>query len=550
MAIFDPEAVADTMSKVMGRVSERPELVMELQKRHFNDGRSVWHNVLARIRGEETTPVIEFDPKDRRFQNPAWQENPVFYFMHQLYLLNARLLRETLTKIDGIDSKTSHKLDFYTRQLIDACAPTNFPLTNPDVLEVTFQTKGENLIQGFKNFLRDSMNGQIQIRMTDMEAFILGEDIAATPGKVVYRNDLFELIYYTPVTEKVTSLPLLILPPWINKYYIFDLKPENSFVRWAVSSGIPVFIVSWVNPDQRHADKTFTDYVLDGAMAAMEQVMRLTKKPKLNMMGYCTGGILLNCLLSYLSSKEDDRVESATVIAAPADFQEAGDLLVYVCEQQLKKLQAHVKKRGFLEGQSMVQSFNLLRANDLIWSFYVNNYLMGKNPMPFDMLHWNCDAVRMPATMHTDYLRWMYLENRLVQPGGIQIAGVPIDLKNLKLPMFIMAAIEDHIAPWRSVYPLTQFPQGQTQFILSGSGHVAGVFNHPDKQKYNYWYNSDLPSSAEEWLENAEKMTGSWWPTWRNWLEQFSGGWTQPWYASGEDIIEEAPGSYVRVVAE
>lgn len=550
MAIFDPEVMGEVFTKAMIHMSEKPEKIWELQQQHLKDVQSVWHNVMAKIQGQSPKPLFEIDSKDKRFINPLWQDNPVFYFMQQLYFVNSRLLREVMANVEGIDSKTSHKLEFYTRHIIDAMAPTNFPLTNPDVLEETFQSGGENLIQGFKNYLRDTVNGQVQVRMTDMEAFTIGKDIAATPGKVVFRNDLFELIYYTPTTKTVMATPLLILPPWINKYYIFDLKPENSFVRWAVSMGVPVFIVSWVNPDERHAHKTLTDYVLEGAKTAMEQVLKITRKKQLNMMGYCTGGILLNCMLTYLKAKKKNPVKSATVVATPVDFREAGDLLVYVCEQQLKKLQAHVKKKGFLEGQSMVQSFNLLRANDLIWSFYVNNYLMGKEPMPFDMLHWNCDAVRMPATMHTDYLRWMYLENRLMKPGGISIEDIPVDLKTISVPMFIMAAIDDHIAPWRAVYPLTQYPQGQTQFVLSGSGHVAGVFNHPEKNKYHHWFSSVLPQSPDEWLENAEKTQGSWWPVWRNWLEQFSGGFESPQKIDESLILEDAPGSYVKMMGE
>ncbi len=550
MAIFDPDVMGEVFAKACLHLAEKPERLWEIQQQHLKDVHSIWHNAMAKAQGQSPEPLIEVDPKDKRFQNPLWQENPVFYFIQQVYLLNSRLLRDVMANVEGIDPKTNHKLEFYTRHLIDALAPTNFPLTNPDVLEETFQRKGENLIQGFKNYLRDTVNGQVQVRMTDMEAFTLGQDIAATPGKVVYRNDLFELIYYTPTTRKVMATPLLILPPWINKYYIFDLKPENSFVRWAVAQGIPVFIVSWVNPDERHAHKTLSDYVLEGARTAMDQVLKITRKERLNMMGYCTGGILLNCLLTYLKAKNNNPVKSATVVATPVDFREAGDLLVYVCEQQLKKLKAHVRKRGFLEGQAMVQSFNLLRANDLIWSFYVNNYLMGKDPLPFDMLHWNCDAVRMPATMHTDYLRWMYLENRLMQPGGISIGDVPVDLKTIDIPMFIMAAIDDHIAPWRSVYPLTQYPQGETRFVLSGSGHVAGVFNHPDKKKYHHWFSTILPHSADEWLANAEKREGSWWPLWLDWLKQFSDGSESPKKVDQSIIIEDAPGSYVKMTGE
>lgn len=546
ITIFDPEVIQDTMTKAAQKIAERPDQIIELQKEHLRDVMAIVKEVGEQIKGGEAHPIIEVDPRDKRFKNEIWQKNPAFFFMQQLYLINARLLRNLMGKIEGLDERTLNKLEFYTRQLIDAMSPTNFPLTNPDVIQETYESKGENLVQGFKNFLKDSATGQFNIKMTDMEALQLGRDIATTKGKVIYRNPYLELIQYSPTTKTVYEKPILVIPPWINKFYVFDLKPENSFVKWAVNQGFTLFMVSWANPTKWHADKTMSNYVLDGIKSALDFVRRYTKRETINAIGYCTGGVLLNSLLSYLKAKGEKPFDAATVIAAPIDFKEAGDLLVYVCEQQLKKLEDHVKKRGYLEGNAMVQSFNLLRANDLIWSFYVNNYLMGKEPMPFDMLHWNGDAVRMPATMHTQFLRDMYLENRLIKPGGIKIDNVPVDLNVIDIPMFIMAALDDHIAPWRSVYPLTRAVKQAEKFVLSGSGHVAGVFNHPDKNKYYFMEADKFYETAEQWLEHAQKQSGSWWPTWRDWMVKYSGKQVAAPRIDPKKAIADAPGDYVK----
>ena len=546
VTIFDPEVVQDTMAMAAQKLSERPDQIIELQKEHLRDVMAIVNEVSQQLRGQEAHPIIELDPRDKRFKNEIWQKNPAFFFMQQLYLINAKLLRNVIEQIEGLDPQTYGKLEFYTRQIIDAMSPTNFPLTNPDVIQETYDSKGENLIHGFKNFLKDTANGSFNIKMTDMEALQLGRDIATSPGKVIYRNRYLELIQYSPTTKTVYEKPIFIIPPWINKFYVFDLKPENSFIKWAVDQGFTLFMVSWANPDKWHADKTLSNYVLDGVNEALEFILKYTKRDTVNAIGYCTGGVLLNSLLTYLKAKGKKPFDAATIIAAPIDFKEAGDMLVYVCEQQLKKLEAHVKKKGYLEGNAMVQSFNLLRSNDLIWSFYVNNYLMGKEPMPFDMLHWNGDAVRMPATMHTQFLRDMYLDNKLIQPGGIKVKDVPVDLTTIDLPMFVMAALDDHIAPWKAVYPLTQAVKQAEKFVLSGSGHVAGVFNHPAKNKYYFMEADKFYKTAEEWLEHAEKQTGSWWPTWKNWMEQYAGKKVPAPKISEKDVIAEAPGDYVR----
>lgn len=556
LSIFDPEVVTTTFSETLKKLSEKPEQFIGLQQKCIEHAQDVWQAImkpylpLPTESESQEIPKAEKNTIDKRFQDPLWSKNPSFSLMQEVYQLNSQFLKNTVANLEGLNPKTQNKLNFYTKHLVDALSPTNFPFTNPQVIRETFETKGENLIQGFRNFLRDTSKGKIQVRLADENAFQVGENLATTPGKVVFQNDLFQLIQYAPTTKSVMKLPLLIIPPWINKYYIFDLRPENSFIKWAVDSGITVFIVSWVNPDKKHAKKTFDDYVLEGAKAAIDQACKITKSKYLNAIGYCSGGVLLSSLLSYMSVKKDGRVKSATIIATPVDFKEAGDLLVYICEQQLQKIEAHAQKRGYLEGQSMVQSFNLLRANELIWSSYINNYLMGKEPFPFDMLYWNSDALRMPATMHVSFLRKMFLENRLIKPGGITVDSVKIDLSKIKTPIFLMGAIDDHIAPWRAVYPLTQQVKTIQKFVLGASGHVAGVFNHPSRNKYHYWTGENFLPKADEWFEQAEKQSGSWWPEWRQWLEGFSGGTIASRDIPTKEILENAPGSYAMTMAE
>lgn len=546
VTIFDPQIVIKTLHTVAAALSKKPQSIQGVQTDHMKNVLKLMGVVTQHVKGEAVEPMVRIDSRDKRFKNPLWQSHPGFFFMQQLYLLNSQLLKEVLGQLEGVDPQTAQKMEFYVKHLIDAMSPTNFPLTNPDVIRQTFETKGENLIHGFKNFLGDTVNGSLNIKMTDMSALKLGKDIATASGKVVFQNEYLELIQYSPTTKKVHSVPIMIIPPWINKFYVFDLKPENSFIRWAVDKGFTLFIVSWINPDKRHAHKTISDYTIRGVKEAFDFVRGYTKHKSINMIGYCTGGVLLNCLMTYLKAKgKEKEIKSATLIAAPVDFREAGDLLVYICEEQLKKIESHIKKKGYLDANSMMQSFNLLRANDLIWSFYINNYLMGKEPIPFDMLHWNSDAVRMPGKMHSDFLRKMYLENRLMQPGGIQIDDVPVDLRTIDTPMFVMAAADDHIAPWRAVFPLSTLVKGATEFVLSGSGHVAGVFNHPDKHKYHFWKNKQPAANADEWLSNAEKVTGSWWPVWEEWMKTHAGKLVNAQAIADKDALADAPGSYV-----
>jgi polyhydroxyalkanoate synthase len=451
-----------------------------------------------------------------------------------------------------MDPKVAQKVDFYSRQFVDALSPSNFLLTNPEVLRKTVETGGENLLKGLTNLLTDLElgRGRLRIRMTDTEAFRLGENIATTPGKVVWQTPLMQLIQYAPATETVLKRPLLIMPPWINKFYILDLRAKNSFVRWAVSQGHTVFMVSWVNPDEDLSAKDFENYMTEGVLAALDAIEKITGESEINAIGYCLGGTLLACTLAWMAVKRDRRIRSATFLVTLLDFSEAGELGVFIDEQQIQALEERMSKRGYLEGSEMSQTFNMLRANDLIWSFVVNNYLLGNEPFPFDLLYWNSDSTRMPAAMHSFYLRRMYQENKLREPGGVSLCGVPIDLGRVNLPIYMLAAREDHITPWKSTYQGLKYMKGTKRFVLAASGHIAGVVNHPDSGKYSHWVSSSTPETADEWEQTATEMAGSWWPDWQRWVSRLAPE-TVPAREPGETVpvIEDAPGSYVKVTA-
>jgi polyhydroxyalkanoate synthase len=500
--------------------------------------------------GEPAPAVIAEDQKDKRFKDDAWRENEVFDFIRQSYLLSARYMQGLVHDAEGMDDKTAQKVDFYTRQFVDAMSPTNFVMTNPEVLRRTAETGGENLLKGLSNLLSDLERGQgnLRIRMTDESKFKVGENIAVTPGKVVYQNDLMQLIQYTPTTENVLKRPLLILPPWINKFYILDLRPKNSFIRWAVDQGHTVFMVSWVNPDERLAEKGFEDYMLEGPYAALEAIEKATGEKSVNAIGYCLGGTLLSATLAHMATKRDTRIKSATFFTTMVDFAESGELGVFIDEEQLNALEAKMQKRGFLEGREMATTFNMLRANDLIWSFVVNNYLLGQDPFPFDLLYWNDDSTRMPARMHSFYLRRMYQQNDLIKPGGIELLSVKLDLRKIKLPTYILSTREDHIAPWASTYRATQTYGGDIRFVLAASGHIAGVVNPPDAGKYSHWVNTTLPPSPEAWFAGATELAGSWWPDWQRWVTGQEAA--QVPARQPKNAIEDAPGSYVQVMAQ
>jgi poly[(R)-3-hydroxyalkanoate] polymerase subunit PhaC len=555
---MDPMAVGRAFMEMTARLMSDPAKLMEAQISLWQDYMNLWQSTAKRMMGQEAEPVIAPAKDDRRFKDAAWQDNQVFDFVKQSYLLTARWLQSTVQNVEGLDDKTARKIDFYTRQFVDAMAPSNFVLTNPEVLRATMESQGENLVKGLQNLLDDLERGkgQLKIRMTDLEAFEVGRNIAVTPGKVIYQNDLIQLIQYTPTTKDVAKRPLLIIPPWINKYYILDLKPANSFIKWAVDQGHTVFVISWVNPDERLAAKTFSDYLQEGPIAALDVIEQATGEKTANVVGYCLGGTLLSCLLAYLSAKGGaERIAGATFLTTLVDFKEAGELTVFIDEEQLAALEEKMNERGFLEGAEMANTFNMLRANDLIWSFVINNYLLGKEPFPFDLLYWNSDSTRMPAAMHSFYLRNMYQNNLLSRPGGIELNGVPIDLSKVKTPSFILSTREDHIAPWKATYVATQLYSGSVRFVLAASGHIAGVVNPPAAGKYNHWTNPGMkkfPKKPDEWLAKAEMRPGSWWPEWQQWIADFSDG-TVPAREPGSGklkAIEDAPGSYVKVQAQ
>ena len=549
----DPMAIGAAFFDMTAKLMADPSRLVQAQLSLWNDYMTLWQRSAQRFLGGEAEPVIEAASEDRRFRDKAWSDNTLFDFIKQSYLLTARCLQGAVKDVEGLDERTARKVDFYTRQFVDAIAPSNFLMTNPEVLRATIDSRGENLLNGLKNLLDDLERGKgrLAITMTDMAAFKIGENVATTPGKVVYQNELIQLLQYAPTTETVKRRPLLIIPPWINKFYILDLRPRNSFIRWAVEQGHTVFVISWVNPDERLAQKSFEDYMRDGLLAALDAMEQATGEREANVIGYCLGGTLLAATLAYLTAKRDRRIKSATFFVTMVDFTEAGELSVFIDEEQLHALEERMEKKGYLEARDMHTTFNMLRANDLIWSFVVNNYLLGKSPFPFDLLYWNADSTRMPAAMHSFYLRKMYQENLLARPGGITLGGVPIDLRKVKTPAFLLSTRDDHIAPWRSTYAATQLYSGPVKFVLSASGHIAGVVNPPGS-KYGHWENDANPPTAEEWLAGATQHADSWWPVWERWIAKYAGG-EVPARQPGDGKltpIEDAPGSYVRVRAE
>ncbi len=550
-AFDDAMRIGQTFMEATARLMSDPARLFEAQASLWQSYMDLWQTTARRMAGEEVEPVVAPAKDDRRFRDEHWSDNAVFDYLKQSYLLTSNWLTSTLSDVEGLDKKTQHKLDFYTKLIADAAAPTNFVMTNPEVLRATYESHGENLVKGLKNLLDDFErgNGQLAIRMVDEKAFKVGENLAVTPGKVVYQNDLMQLIQYTPTTETVHKTPLLIVPPWINKFYILDLKPENSFIRWTVEQGFTVFVVSWVNPDEKLAQKTFDDYLLEGPLAAIDAVKKATGETKINTVGYCIGGTLLACAMAYLAKqKKKSPVASATYLTTLVDFEQVGDVGVFVDEEQVEGLEKLMAKRGYLEGSEMAATFNTLRANDLIWSFVINNYMLGKEPFPFDILFWNGDSTRMPAAMHSFYLRKLYLANALSK-GELVLLDTPLDLGRVKQPSYILSTIDDHIAPWVSTYKATQLYGGDITFTLAMSGHVAGVVNPPAKNKYGYWTHDDLKASPQAWLDSAEQHEGSWWPDWATWLAKQSGEHV-PARTPGDgklEVIEDAPGSYVKV---
>jgi polyhydroxyalkanoate synthase subunit PhaC len=549
--LSDPAGIGRAFLDLTAKMITDPTLIARTQLDLWIDHMKLWQRTTERLFDLPAKPEPLPGGTDRRFQHPAWTESVLFDYIKQSYVISAEAIFSAVNRVDDLDPKTAHKVDFYTRQFVDAMSPSNFLATNPEVLQATIETGGENLLKGLANLLDDLERGRgrLTVTMADPRAFRLGENVAATPGKVIFQNELMQLIQYAPSTVEVKRRPLLIVPPWINKFYVLDLRPENSFIRWVVDRGHTVFVISWVNPDERLAHKHFEDYMLEGPLAALEVIEAAAGEREVNVIGYCLGGTLLAATLGYLTAQNDDRIRTATYLVTLVDFTDVGDMAVFIDEEQLAVLEKRMLRRGYLEAHEMATAFNLLRANDLIWSFVISNYLLGKQPIPFDLLSWNADATRMPAAMHSFYLRNMYHENRLAVPGGINLLGVPIDLRRVETPAFILSTREDHIAPWQSTYAATQIYNGPIKFVLADSGHIAGIISPPGS-RYGHWQNTSLPNTPAEWFETATFVKTSWWPTWEQWIAHHSGGMVKARQPDGRlQPIEDAPGSYVRVRA-
>jgi polyhydroxyalkanoate synthase len=546
--------VADVV-KTLGQVAEYwmadPQRAVELQSRLGRAYLDLWASAVKRMAGEETAPIAAPDPKDKRFADPEWSSNQFFDFLKQAYLLTTGWADKLVKEAEGLDAHTKQKAEFYVRQIANAISPSNFVFTNPELWRATLESKADNLVRGMHQLSEDikAGHGELKIRQTDPSLFEVGRNLATTPGKVVYQNALMQLIQYEATTPTVLKTPLLIVPPWINKFYILDLTPDKSFIKWCVDHGITVFVVSWVNPNAELAQKGFDEYMQDGPLAALDVIEEITGESKVHAIGYCVGGTLLAITLAYLAAKKKNRVLSTTLFTAQVDFTHAGDLMVFVDEDKVAAVEKSMKERGYLEASRMATAFNLLRSNDLIWPYVVNNYMKGKKPYPFDILYWNSDATRMPAANHSFYLRNCYLDNKLTS-GDMEVGGVQLDLRKVKVPIYNLATREDHIAPARSVLKGSKFFGGPVKFVLAGSGHIAGVINAPEKNKYQYWTGPDpIGSDLDKWLGKATEHSGSWWPDWLQWLRARDATEVEARSVGSEKYrpIEDAPGSYVKV---
>jgi len=541
--------------KTLGHVAEYwladPQRTVELQTRLGKAYLDLWAAAAKRLAGEAAAPVAAPAANDRRFADPEWTSNQFFDFLKQAYLLTTRWADQFVSDAAGLDPHTKQKAEFYVRQIANALSPSNFVLTNPELLRETFISNAENLVRGTRMLAEDieAGGGHLRIRQSDSSMFEVGRNLATTPGKVIFQNDLMQLIQYAPSTATVLKRPLLIVPPWINKYYVLDLTPEKSFIKWCVDRGLTVFCISWANPDAHLAKKTFEDYVREGPLAALDAIRKATGEEQVHSVGYCVGGTMLAVALAAMAAWSNKRIVSATFFAAQVDFTYAGDLKVFVDEKQVETIEQRMAERGYLEAESMATVFNFLRSNDLIWPYVINNYLKGKAPFPFDLLYWNSDATRLPAANHSFYLRNCYLDNKLSK-GKVILGDTPIDLKSIKIPIYNLATREDHIAPAKSVLLGCKFLGGPVRFVLSGSGHIAGVVNPPERKKYQYW-TGPRPRSADldTWLAKAKEHPGSWWPDWLAWLKRQDKTEVPARVPGGGALkpIEDAPGSYVKV---
>ena len=544
--------VVKTLAKVGEYWLSEPERALEAQSRLMVGYMSLWATALKRMMGESTAPAAEPEPRDKRFTDREWSENQFFDFLKQLYLITSRWAADLVEKADELDPHTRDKAAFYVRQIANALAPSNFVLTNPELLRETLASDASNLVRGMHMLAEDikAGGGDLRIRQS-AHAFKLGENLALTPGKVIHQNDLCQVIQYQAATDTVLKRPLLIVPPWINKFYILDLNPEKSFIRWCVEAGHTVFVISWVNPDEHQARKSFDAYMREGVYESLDVIGRATGAKEVNAIGYCVGGTLLSVTLAHMAATGDTRIKSATLFATQVDFTHAGDLKVFVDEEQIADVEKKMSVRGYLEGKNMTSAFNMLRSNDLIWPYVIANYFKGREPAPFDLLYWNSDATRMPAANHSFYLRNCYLENSLAK-GTMEVGGIRLDLKQVKVPIYNLATREDHIAPARSAFYGSSFFGGKATFVLTGSGHIAGVINPPSRQKYQYWTGpAPKGDGFDAWFAKAEEHLGSWWPHWQAWIEGLDDRRVKARRVGGGKLkpIEDAPGSYVRVKA-
>jgi polyhydroxyalkanoate synthase len=540
---------AETMSAIYARWMSDPAKFAQSQAELASSYAELWQRTMQRMLGIAPDPVIEPAPTDNRFRDPEWSTNPYFDFVKQAYLLTTKWAEDNLARTEGLDEAGRQKAEFYFRLMTSAFSPSNFPATNPEVMRETMTSNGRNLVEGINLLLRDleGSGDLMRISQTDASAFEVGRNLATTPGKVVFQNELLQLIQYTPTTDKVREIPILMVPPWINKYYVLDLTPQKSFIKYVVDQGFTVFVISWVNPGAELADVTFEDYMTEGLLNAADAIHRETGLEQCNVLGYCVGGTMLGTTLAWLAARGEAPFNSVTFLTTQVDFSKAGDLLLFTEDQQLEDLEEVMKERGFLDGSRMANVFNMMRPRDLIWPYVVNNYMLGRKPFPFDLLYWNQDSTRIAATCHAFYLREFYNENKLAK-GLLEVGGVKLDLSKIKLPIFTIATRDDHIAPAESVYIGARMFGGPVEFVLAGSGHIAGVINPPDKVKYQYWTaNSLKPKKLGDWISKAEEHPGSWWPYWIEWLHGKSGNWTLP-REPGETlgVIEPAPGSYVQ----
>lgn len=550
----------ENFQKMTEHLAINPMVLFDEQMRLMQAQMQLWQNAARQLMGEEVDPVVEPAHDDRRFKDAEWADNLLFDFIKQSYLLFARCVLNVVHGVEGLSDHTRQQVDFYARQYVNALSPSNFIATNPEVLRTTIASRGQNLLRGMEQLVEDLKRSSegLNVSMTDLSAFKLGENVATTPGEVVFQNDLMQLIQYHPATDQQYRTPLLIVPPWINKYYILDLRESNSFVRWLTSQGHSVFIISWVNPGPSLRDKGWVEYMEEGPITAMNVVQEITGEKQVNLLSYCIGGTLTASMLAYLSAKRQAaRVQSVTYMATLQDFSEPGEIGVFINEASLSGIERQMERNGYLDGRAMAFSFNLLRENDLFWSFFINNYLKGERPQAFDLLYWNSDGTNMPAKMHSFYLRNMYQYNRLIEPGAIELEGVKIDLRKIKTPAYFVSTIQDHIARWTSTYKGALLHSGPVKFVLSGSGHIAGIVNPPSKQKYGYWTNPSLAETPQAWFAGAEKHEGSWWPDWQAWMlenqyvvEDDKVPAREPGKAVTNaekyQVIEAAPGSYVK----